>query len=259
MGWTLITGASEGLGREFALLAAAEGRPVILSARNAQRLEALAQELRQTHRVEVAVVLADLSAAGAAEQLWATASDGREIDTLVNNAGLGHNGGFEAASGWDRERQSVAVNVVAATALMKLAVVDMVARGQGRILNVASAAGFLPGPNMAVYHATKAYFLSLSEAVATELSGSGVTVTALCPGATATNFFKADNAEKATILTRWFPLPMADGVARAGWRGMKAGRRVVVTGWTNKVFVQLPRLLPRVVVAWFVGQFLKRR
>lgn len=259
MDWTLITGASEGFGREFADLAAAEGRPVILTARQADKLEALARDLRQRHGAEVVVIAADLSQAGAAESLWARACAGRVIDTLVNNAGLGRNGRFADSEGWARERQSIEVNVTSATVLMKLAVGQMVARGRGRVLNVASAAGFLPGPNMAVYHATKAYFLSLSEAVGCEVAGSGVTVTALCPGATETNFFKADNAVKATLLTSLMPLPSAGSVARAGWRAMGRGQRVIVTGIDNKIFTFMPRMMPRRLTTWITGLFLARR
>lgn len=257
--WTLITGASEGLGREFADLAAADGHDVILSARQADKLAALAQDLQTRHGITAMVIPADLSAPGEAERLWAEASTGRDIGILVNNAGLGRNGSFADLEGWERERASIAVNVTAATTLMKLAVADMVARGQGRVLNVASAAGFLPGPYMAVYHATKAYFLSLTEAVGVELSGTGVTVTALCPGATQTNFFAADDAEKATLLTRLFPLPTARSVAEAGWMAARRGQRIKVTGLMNKVFTFTPRLTPRGLTAWITGQFLKRR
>ena len=259
MGWVLITGASEGLGREFADLAAADGRSVILSARQVDKLEALATDLRACFKVEAVVIAADLSVAGEAERLWAEASTGRDIDVLVNNAGLGRNGEFADLSGWARERASIEVNVTAATTLMKLAVAAMAERGEGRVLNVASAAGFLPGPHMAVYHATKAYFLSLSEAVAAELAGTGVKVTALCPGATQTNFFAADNAEKATLLTRLFPLPSARSVAVKGWAAMKEGRRIRVTGLVNWLFTFSPRLFPRRFITWLTGQFLRRR
>lgn len=258
-GWVLITGASEGLGREFADLAAAEGRPVILSARQEDRLRALAADLQARYRVETVVIPADLSRPGEPERLWAEASAGREIEILVNNAGLGRNGDFSDPSGWSRERASIEVNITAATILMKSAVVAMASRGSGRVLNVASAAGFLPGPHMAVYHATKAYFLSLSEAVGVELAGSGVTVTALCPGATQTNFFAADDAVKATLLTRMFPLPSARSVALKGWAAMKEGRRIRVTGLMNWLFTFSPRLMPRRWVAWMTGQFLRRR
>jgi hypothetical protein len=258
MDWALVTGASEGLGREFAELAAADGYPVILAARQKDKLEALAAELRTRHKVEVAVIPADVADAGEAERLWAEASAGRRIGVLVNNAGLGRNGAFADPEGWDREWASLQVNAVALTILMKRAVTAMVGQGGGRILNVASTAGFVPGPNMAVYHATKAYVLSLTEAVAVELQGAPVTVTALCPGATRTEFFKADAAENANWLTK-MPLPSARSVAEAGWRAMLAGRVIHVPGLNNKVSAFLPRILPRGLAARVAGMLLRRR
>lgn len=258
MDWALVTGASEGLGREFADLAAAAGHPVILAARQANKLAALATDLRARHGVEVVVIPADLSDAEAAGRLWDEAAAGRRIGVLVNNAGLGRNGPFADPDGWAREWASLQVNAVALTVLMKRAVSAMVAQGAGRVLNVASTAGFVPGPNMAVYHATKAYVLSLTEAVAVELKGTGVTVTALCPGATRTEFFKADAAENASFLTR-MPLPSARSVAMAGWRAMQAGRVIHVPGVQNRISAFLPRLLPRRMVAWVTGQLLQRR
>lgn len=252
---TLITGASEGLGRAFAHVAAREGHRLILSARNEARLRELAAELAGA---DVTIIPADLSEAGEADRLWDEAARGRDLRILVNNAGLGRNGAFADPGGWAREEASVAVNVVAATVLMKRAAVDFRAKGGGRILNVASVAGFVPGPNMAVYHATKAYLLSLSEAAATELEGSGVFVTALCPGATATSFFKADDAEGANRLTRG-RMPTALSVAEAGWWGMKEGTRVVVPGAGNKVSAFLPRLVPRGMAAAITGRLLARR
>lgn len=256
--WALVTGASEGLGREFATLAAKDGFDVILTARSLDKLEAHAAWLRQTYKVAVEVIAADLADPAAAEAVWNRASAGRQIGVLVNNAGLGRNGDFAEAHGWPREADCVSVNIVAATVLMKRAAMHMAAHGTGRIVNVASAAGFMPGPHMAVYHASKAYLLSLSEAVSEELRGSGVTVTAVCPGATATQFFAADDAEHKTLLTR-LPLPSAASVALAGWSATTRGRRIVVVGLVNKLFAFLPRLTPRWLVTFFVGQFLKRR
>ncbi|MBP9950969.1 MAG: SDR family oxidoreductase [Cypionkella sp.] len=256
--WALVTGASEGLGREFATIAAKDGYDVILSARQQDKLEALAKGLRRAYQVQVEVIPADLSRAEEAESLWARASKGRQIAVLVNNAGLGRNGRFTDLEGWVRESASIEVNIMAATILMKRAAAVMAAHGSGRILNVASTAGFLPGPNMAVYHATKAYLLSLSEAVSEELRGTGVTVTALCPGATATEFFAADGAEHKTLITR-LPLPLADSVALAGWKAMKRGQRVKVVGAMNKIFAFVPRIAPRRVVTFITGMFLKRR
>jgi short-subunit dehydrogenase len=258
MDWALVTGASEGLGREFAALAAQDGLGVILAARQADKLAALAAELRAKHGVETVVIPADLSDTSEAERLWAEASAGRRIAVLVNNAGLGRNGRFSDPEGWARERASLQVNAAALTVLMKRAVAAMLAQGGGRVLNVASTAGFVPGPNMAVYHATKAYVLSLTEAVSVELRGTPVTVTALCPGATRTEFFKADAAEGATWLTR-MPLPTAAAVAAAGWRAMRRGRVIHVPGVQNKVSAFLPRLLPRRLVARVTGMLLARR
>lgn len=254
MSWALVTGASEGLGREFARLAAATGHKVILTARSEDKLRALAAELS----VESVVIPADLSQPGEPDRLWAEATAGRAIDVLVNNAGLGRNGAFADPAGWDREHASVQVNVVAATVLMKRAAVDMAARGSGRILNVASMAGLMPGPNMAVYHATKAYLLSLSEAAAIELAPTGVTVTALCPGATATEFFRADGADGATVLQR-MGMPSAESVARIGWEAMLAGQRVVVPGAQNKLTAALVGLTPRGLAARITGRLLARR
>lgn len=257
--WALVTGASDGIGRALATEAARAGYNVILSGRRKDRLEAHAEALRRAHYVATIVLPADLSDPDQAETLWAEASNGRRIAVLVNNAGLGHLGGFDAPDGWARETETIMVNVIAATILMKRAVAHMAANGGGQVLNVASTAGFLPGPHMAVYHATKAYLLSLSEAVAVELAAKAVYVTALCPGVTDTGFFKADDAERAHILHRFLPLPSADSVASEGWKAMERRKRVHVTGWMNKVFAFLPRIMPRRLVAWSVGLFLKRR
>jgi short-subunit dehydrogenase len=250
--WVLITGASEGLGREFARIAAREGHPLILTARQETKLEALAQDLRRAHGTEVVVIPADLSVAAEADRLWTAAEGVGRIGILVNNAGLGSNDPFATAD-FRREAASVAVNVVAATVLMKRAVLSMGQAGGGRILNVSSTAGFMPGPQMAVYHATKAYLLSLSEAVAEELRGSAVTVTALCPGATKTNFAHDAGMEDIPLFT-WTRPADAGAVAEAGWRGMKRGRRILVTGWLNKVFAFGPRFAPRTLVTW-IAQF----
>ena len=256
--WALVTGASEGLGHEFATLAAKDGFDVILTARQTDKLEAQAKALRRAYNVAVDVMPADLSEPEQVESLWARASKHRQIGVLVNNAGLGRNGAFADPGGWPREAASISVNIVAATILMKRAAEHMKAQGTGRILNVTSVAGFFPGPNMAVYHATKAYLLSLSEAVSEELAGSGVTVTAICPGATETKFFASDNAERTSFLSR-MSLASAESVAIKGWAAMTKGRRVYVHGAGNKVFAFLPRLLPRRVMPLIMGQLWKRR
>lgn len=253
--WTLITGASEGLGVEFARIAAAERRDLILVARQAAKMEQLAEELRARHGVAAEVWPADLSDPDAVETLWRKVSLRRHVEIVVNNAGLGANGPF-AEQDFEREMASVMVNVAALTILTKRAVAHMAQQGGGRILNVGSTAGFMPGPNMAVYHATKAYVLSLGEALAEELRGTPVTVTTLCPGPTSTNFARDAGMEGITLFTALRPAGAA-GVARAGWRAMMAGRRVKVTGLQNWIFSVGPRFVPRALVPRIAAIFLK--
>ena len=254
--YTLITGASEGLGVQFAHLAARENRNMILTARSEDKLNALASEI-SAQGLDVVVIPADLSDMDQVKDMWAKATDGREIDVLVNNAGLGYNGAFTDAGAWERELQSIHVNMTALTWLMKQAIPHMEDHGKGRILNVASVAGFTPGPGMAVYHATKAFVLSVSEAVATELQGTNVTVTALCPGATATNFFNDADMHDVRLLKFGAPMTAFD-VAEEGWLEARIGKRVVVPGVMNKVFALLPRLLPRGMTSKVTSLFLAR-
>ncbi|MEZ5797273.1 MAG: SDR family oxidoreductase [Paracoccaceae bacterium] len=258
MGWALITGASDGLGREFARLAAEDGLDLILTARRQDRLEALAADLRAAHGVAVEVIAADLSREAEAERLWRAASAGREIRVLVNNAGLGAVGSFARREDWAREYQSVMVNVLSATVLLKEAVTAMAGGTGGRVLNVASVAAYMPGPGMAVYHATKAYLLSLSEAVGHELRGMGVTVTALCPGVTRTGFFAAAGAQGATRMQA-LTVATAETVAIKGWAAMKEGRRVAVPGIENKAYALLAPIAPRALVLRVAAFFLRRR
>ncbi|MGJ8628328.1 MAG: SDR family NAD(P)-dependent oxidoreductase [Sulfitobacter sp.] len=258
--WTLITGASEGLGVEFAKIAAREGRNLILTARSEAKLNALAAELRDGG-TQVVVIPADLNDSAEVHRLWTEASTDREIDVLVNNAGLGRNGPFAQDSDndadWARELSSMNVNMTALTRLMKLAIAQMQAADGGRILNVASTAAFLPGPNMAVYHATKAFVLYLSEAVAFELRGSGVSVSALCPGATQTNFFNDADMHGIRLL-KIAPPARADKVAQIGWDGMLRGKAVIVPGLMNKIFAFMPRLSPRFIVVWLTSIFMSK-
>jgi short-subunit dehydrogenase len=216
-----------------------------LVARREPELQALADDLRTAHGVETRVIAADLSQPTApAEVAKALTDAGWDVDVLVNNAGFGGHGRFVETDA-DHERRMVAVNVAALTELTKLLLPGMVTRGRGRILNVASTAAFQPGPFMAVYYATKAYVLSLSEALAEELRGTGVTVTALCPGAVPSGF------QDAAGWSDDLPLRHAPGqksprqVAEAAYAGMMRGRRIVVPGVLNKTGVQAVRLSPR--------------
>jgi short-subunit dehydrogenase len=168
------------------------------------------------------------------------------VDVLVNNAGFGLNGRF-AETDLDRELAMIQVNIAALTHLTKLFLKPMVERGRGRILNVASTAAFQPGPLMAVYYASKAYVLSFSEAIAEELGGTGVTVTALCPGPTATGFAEAAEMTNSRLFKLKKPMTSMD-VAKAGYRAMQRGKRIVVTGAMNKLLAQSVRISPRALV-----------
>ncbi|WP_341213577.1 SDR family oxidoreductase [uncultured Limimaricola sp.] len=251
-GWTLITGASSGLGEEFARIAARGGRRLILSARSEDKLDALAAELGA--RVEVVVIPADLARPGGAERLWREASEGRRIEILVNNAGLGLQRRF-GDGGTEEVENLVAVNVSAATILMQSAVAHMRREGAGHIMNVASVAAFIPGPGMAVYHATKAYLLSLSDAVSSELRAedSDVTITALCPGPVDTRFFEAAGMAAEGPSGPMRPARARD-VAQAGWEAMLAGRQTVVPGGMTRIAAFAGRVLPRGLTARIAGR-----
>jgi len=225
----LVTGASGGIGADLARELAKDGHDLVLSARTVPAMEALADELR-AHGANSTVIAADLAKPRAAAELASCLEDrGLQIDVLIANAGLGGVGRFDQM---DPQRISdmLMINVLALTELTRILVPGMVARGRGKVLLVASTASFQPGPRMAVYFATKSYVLSLGEALTYELRGSGVTVTTLCPGATATNFFKAAGANENLM-----PAMSASEVARVGYRALKAGRRVVITGMMNRI------------------------
>lgn len=244
--YTLITGASTGIGRELALVCAADQRSLILLARSEDKLSKLAELLRSQHGVRAEVVVQDLGEPRAAEKTWnEVQARGLEVETLINNAGFGYLGPFHEAA-IDNQIDMLQVNVVALTHLTRLFLPEMVARGRGQVLNVASTASFQPGPFMAVYYATKAYVLSLSEALAEELRGTGVTVTALCPGVTATHFF--DRAQMAD--SRLIRLGMQDArsVAELGYRAMIRGKAIAIPGLANRLLTLLVRLSPRFVV-----------
>jgi len=243
----LVTGASAGIGAELARELAGHGHDLVLTARRVAPMQALADELGRTG-AEATVIACDLSRPGAALALAEDlAGRGLEIDVLINNAGLGAAGRF-ARMDPGRLGEMLQVNVVALTELTRLLLPGMVDRGYGRILLVASVAGFQPGPHMAAYFASKAYVLSLGEALAYELRGTGVTVTTLCPGATATEFFQIAGTEKSIMARRLRRMMPAADVARLAYRGLAAGRRVVITGAMNRVTALAGRYAPRPVV-----------
>jgi uncharacterized protein len=250
----LVTGASSGIGADLARELARDGHDLVLAARTVAPMQELAGELA-AHGASSVVLAADLGRAGAAAELASTIETrGLHIDVLVNNAGLG---GIGRVDQMDPQRISemLQVNVVALTELTRLLLPGMVARRRGKVLLVASTASFQPGPRMAVYFATKAYVLSLGEALAYELRGTGVTVTTLCPGATATNFFKVAGA--ADIALR--PAMRSAEVARVGYRAMKAGRRVVITGILNRFLAVAGRHAPHWLTLPATSALMSRR
>lgn len=254
----LVTGASTGIGLEFARQLAADGYSLVIVARERERLAAVARELRSQYGVAVKDYATDLSEPGAAEALWADLSSaGVSVDILINNAGIGLYGEFEDQS-VAALRSMQMINVLALTTLTRLALPGMLARRRGRILNVASVVGYQPGgPRMAVYYATKSYVLSFSKGLALELEGTGVTVTALSPGVTKSAFEQRSGASE-TLLYSLLPQATAKAVASAGYRGMMRGRRVVIPGLLTKTFAVAGELPPR-MIALAVNRWLLRR
>ncbi|MCA8909337.1 MAG: SDR family oxidoreductase [Rhodospirillaceae bacterium] len=241
---TVVTGASSGLGLEFARLAAAEGQPLLLVARRTDRLEALAAELRDRHGVPVACRTCDLADRGQTEALARELAD-MPVGILVNNAGFGLRGRILRQDPAELAGM-VDVNITAVTLLARAVAPGMVQRGGGGILNVASLAAYQPGPNMAVYYASKSYVLSFSEALWEEFRRYGIRVTALCPGPTETEFSTRAGAASTPLFTgRGNKAPDARSVAEAGWQALARGRRVVVPGFGQKVYAGLSALLPR--------------
>lgn len=243
---TLITGASAGLGAEFARQCARRGEELVLVARRRDRLEALAEEIGgKAH-----VIAADLSDPSAPERLVSEIQDrGLEIDTLINNAGFGLAGRF-AALPLDRQLEMVDLNMRALTALTHLVLPGMLERRRGAILNVASTAAFQPGPGFAVYFATKAYVLSFTEALHQELKRKGIRVSALCPGPTRTEF-----GSVAGVTSASFDRFAADSpeVVAAGLKGLDRNKAIVVPGLANKLTAHSGRMIPRGVMRRIVA------
>ena len=252
----LITGASGGIGYELALLFARDRFDCILVARSRDKLDELAARLESEFRVKTLVVARDLSKPTAVDEIYEEVSAASmSIDVLVNNAGFPVYGRF-VDTDWQTELDMLQVNVVALTALTKLFVRGMVERRNGRILNLASTAAFVPGPLMAVYYASKAYVLSFSQALANELQGTGVTVTALAPGPTRTGFQKRGVMEDSRLVRG--QIADAKSVATAGYRGMMRGKTIVIPGFSNKLIPWVARVSPRGAVTRVVRRMQER-
>lgn len=252
----LITGASVGIGRELAKLFAQDGYNLVLVARNAARLQKVAADVGTQFGVSAKPFPLDLASSAAPQFLFDQLQrENIALDVLVNNAGYGKLGSF-AKIPYEESAGQIELNITALTHLTKLFLSPMLERKSGRILNVASTAGFQPGPLMAVYYATKAYVISFSEALANELQGTGVTVTCLCPGLTDTEFQTRAGTEKTTLFKRTRPMDAAT-VARDGYRALMKGKPLVISGIRNRLLMESLRISPRRIVTAVSRKFLE--
>jgi len=245
----LVTGASSGIGLELAKIFAENNYDIVLVARNFDQLTTVAHELENTYHIKTFIIPKDLSDQNSGQQLYNEVKNlNLQIDVLVNNAGFATHGNFSDTD-LDTEVEEINVNVMALTVLTKLYVREMKSRNSGKILNLASIVSFLPGPYMAVYYATKAYVLSLTEALTNELKGTNVTITALCPGVTNTNFFNRANMTQNKVIARGAMSPTT--VARVGYKALMKGKIYVLPGLQNKLLIFFSRFAP----VWFLLNF----
>ncbi len=243
----LITGASNGIGLELAKIFAANGVNLLLVARSKEKMESLAKELTTAHKVTVDVLCLDLSNYQTAKEIFDYCNTKNYyVQYLINNAGFGDFGMF-ANSNWQKQEQMINLNITTLTYLTRLFLPGMIANKNGKILNVASTAAFQPGPTMSVYYATKAYVLHFSEAIANELENTGVTVTALCPGATESGFQSLAAMEESKLV-KGKKLPTAKEVAAYGYQSLMKGKKVAIHGFMNYLLAQSPRFTPRNLV-----------
>jgi len=253
--WALVTGASAGLGVEFARQLADRGMSLVLSARREDRLTTLATELRKRPGIEAVVLTADLGEEGEPVGLWKRASEGRTIDLLVNNAGFGAMGRYDAIP-LERQTEMVRVNCIALMEMAHAALAEMRARGDGGIINVASIAAFQPVPRLATYAATKAFVLSLSESLWSENRDAGVRVVALCPGRTPTEF----QGVAGTGSTRGtFGERSPEAVVAAGLSALEEGKISIVPGLENRLASFAGRVAPRSLLTGALRSIVRRR
>lgn len=253
--WTLITGASSGIGEAFAHEFAAKGSHLILVARSESKLVALAEKLKKEYRIQTEVIISDLSQEGSPAKLYQQCMErGLSVDILINNAGFATYGLFEQLPG-TRQHEEVMLNVLAVVDLTHLFLPEMLKKRSGVVINVASTAGFQPLPNMAVYGATKAFVLSFTEALWEENRKRGVQFLALCPGSTETDFFNVVGADEASVGKRDTP----KNVVQVALRSLQARKPYVISGFKNYISAQLPRLVTRKQMLRIVGRMLRTR
>ena len=243
----LITGSSNGIGYELAKVHAENGDNLVLVARSKSKLDELKKELEEKHKISVYTIGKDLSIPGAAREVYDEIKKNNiSIDYLINNAGFGDFGLF-AESDWTKQEQMINLNVTTLTHFTRLFLPEMINRGSGKILNLASTASFQPGPTMSVYFATKAFVLSFSEAVNNEVRENGITITALCPGATRSGFQAAASLQDSKMF-EGNNFPTSREVAEYGYRAMMKGKAVAIHGFKNSILANSVRFAPRSLV-----------
>lgn len=248
----VITGASGGIGRELSEIYAKKGHDLFLISRDERKLERVKETLEEDYGIRVGYFPIDLAKPGSANIVFEEMQTrGLQVDLLINNAGFGLAGRFEE-NDHQREVDMINLNITTLMELSKMVLHQMKKRSSGHIVNIASVAAFLPGPYMAVYYATKAFVLSFTEALSEELKGSGVFVTAICPGPTISGFQKEAEMESLKVL-RFSNVMTSEKVAQLAVKGIEKKKVIVVTGLMNKLIVQLPRISPRAFVRKVVG------
>jgi short-subunit dehydrogenase len=255
--YALVTGSSGGIGLELAKLLAKDGHNLVLVARSADKLNNLSSELKRSFNIDIKVLPKDLTAINAASEIYdELKKDNLHINILINNAGYGGSGKF-AETDLNYELNMMKVNMSTLVELTKLFLPQMIQDGNGKIMNVASTAAFVPGPLMAIYYATKAFVLSFSEAISNELKNSGVTVTALCPGPTRTGFAKTAGVEGANLFSS--NIMNAESVALTGYTAMLKGKTVVIPGIKNRLLNFSVRFSPRKTVSMITRRMQEKR
>jgi short-subunit dehydrogenase len=252
----LITGCTSGIGYELTLLFAEKGHPLILVARNEERMTSLCDWLRQKYQTKLLPIVADLSDLDAPKSIYESVKSASwQVDILINNAGVGIYGYFYETSLLEERKMSM-LNMVALTELTKYFLPGMRERESGKILNVASTAAFQPGPLMSVYFASKAYVLSFSEALREEVRREGITVTTLCPGPTRTGFQEKANMEHSPLFDK--KIMSANTVAEEAYKGLMKGKSIIIPGFGNKALVFLLRFVPRTIVPKMVKSLIEQ-
>jgi short-subunit dehydrogenase len=253
--WTLITGASSGIGEAFAHEFAARGSHLILVARSEAKLTTLAEKLHKEHGIQAQVIVSDLSQKGSPAELYQQCVQrGLNVDCLINNAGFATHGLFEQLSG-SRQHEEVILNVLAVVDLTHLFLPEMLKRKSGVVINIASTAAFQPLPNMAVYGATKAFILSFTQALWEENRKRGVQFLALCPGSTETDFFNVVGADEASVGKRDTP----ENVVQVALRALQAKKVYAIPGLKNYITAQMSRFFTRKQMLFVVGRMLRTR